>query len=122
MNKESLKNFPIEPLMSNRYIIRVIGVEIPEYLFRSFKIFNNGEDLIFMTDFFETVQYSFNPNDFFNITGIKIEYLSPIGDVVKSLIFNIKEGNFEKEQSYSDDGLQINKLKYTIDKNSLYLI
>jgi len=112
---------PIEPLIENRYIINIVGTYIPQFLFSKYKIYNEGEELIFTTEFYETVNFTFNPKDFFEITGVKIDYLSPIGEVVSSLEFKIKGSNFEKEQSYSNSELQTNKLKFIMDKESIQL-
>lgn len=111
----------VEPLKSNRFIIKCEGVDIPEYLFRGYSLYNEGENLIFKTKFFETVNYSFNPKDFFNITSITIEYLDPIGDVVNSLKFKVSGSNFKRKQSYKNDNLQLNKLRFIIDINSMVL-
>jgi len=114
--------FPaIEPLKENRFIINFIGTNIPSYLFREYKIFNNGDNLIFTTKFFETVNFSFNPIEFFNITGVVIDYLDPIGQVINSLSFTVTGSNFKRKQSYSNDELQLNKLKFIIKKDSLKL-
>jgi hypothetical protein len=112
---------PVEPLKENRFIINVLGANIPCYLFTKYKIFNEGDNLIFTTQFYETVNFSFNPKDFFDITGVKIDYLDPIGNVVNSLFFNVKGSNFERKQSYKNDGLQINKLRFIVDKNTMHL-
>lgn len=112
----------IEPLMSNRFIVKLHGTDIEDYLIRSYEIYNEGEELIFKTKFFETVNYSFNPKEFFNITGVTIEFLSPVGDVVNGLKFNVKGSNYKRKQSYKDNGLQINKLRFIIDKESLNLL
>jgi hypothetical protein len=117
-----LKFEPVEPLIENRYLINIIGAYIPQFLFRKYKIYNEGEELIFSTEFYETVNFSFNPKDFFDITDVKIDYLSPIGDVINSLVFKIKGSNFEKEQSYSGVDLQTNKLKFIIDKETMNLV
>lgn len=112
---------PVEPLKSNRYLIKIVGTEIPSFLFTKYKIYNEGDTLIFTTKFYETVEFSFNPAEFFNITGVVIDYLDPIGNVVNSLSFNVSGSNFERKQSYSDDGLQINSLRFIINKESLTL-
>lgn len=118
----SILNFKtIEPLKENRFLIKLEGVDIPSYLFRKYKIFNEGEELIFTTQFYETVQYSFNPKDFFKITGVSIEYLNPVGEVVNALDFQVKGSNFERNQSYKNDKLQINKLKLIVNKDTINL-
>ena len=47
-----ITNFtPIEPLKSNRFIIKFNDeVKVPEYMFRSFKMYNEGENLIFKSN------------------------------------------------------------------------
>lgn len=120
----TLKKFPklIEPLKSNRWVIKFEGMDIPPYLFRRYKIFNEGGEIIFTTEFFESVQWSYNVKDIFNIQKVVIEYLDPIGDVVNGLTFVPKGINFERKHSYSDDGLMITKLRFIIDVNTLSLL
>jgi len=83
----TLEKFPqfIEPLKSNRWVIKFEGMDISPYLFRKYKIFNEGDEIIFTTEFFESVQWSYNLKDIFNIQKVVIEYLDPIGDVVKNI-------------------------------------
>jgi hypothetical protein len=106
---------PIEPLMANRYAIEVVGTEIPSYLFREFKIFNEGDELIFTTEFYETV------NEFFKITAVKILYLDPIGSVVNELLFETKSMNYEKTASYGSDDLLTNKMRFVIGKTHNFI-
>lgn len=116
----NLTNFkPVEPLKSNRFLIKIEGVDIPEYLFRGYKLFNEGDEMIFTTSFYETVNYSFNPKDFFNIISVNIEYLDPVGSVVNGLKFDVKGSNFKRKQSYAKDDLQINKLRFVVDINTI---
>ena len=110
-----------EPLKENRFIIKIKGADIHSYLFRKYKIFNEGDDLIFTTSFYETVNYCFNPVDFFKIYAVSIEYLDPTGVVVNSLEFDVKGSNFERKQSYRNDKLQINKLRFVVDKKTMNL-
>ena len=112
----------IEPLRENRFLINLIGSEVPQYLFKKYKIFNIGDDLIFTTEFYETVDFCFNPKEFFNITEIKIDYINPIGDVINSLMFNVVGSNFKINQSYKNDNLQTNKLRFVIDKKTMNLL
>jgi hypothetical protein len=114
-------NFPIEPLKENRFLIKIEGTKIHPYLFRKYKLFNDGEEMIFTTEFYETVHFSFNPKDIFDITGVSIEYLDPIGEVVNALEFQVKGVNFEREQSYNNDELQINKFRFIVNKDTMSL-
>lgn len=112
----------VEPLKSNRFVITCEGVDIPEYLFRGYSLYNEGKNLIFKTKFFETVNYSFNPKEFFNVTSVTIEYLDPTGHVVNALKFNVSGSNFKRKQSYKSDDLQLNKLRFIVDINSMVLL
>lgn len=121
MNK-ILEFTPMEPLLSNRWLIKLNGLHIEPFLFRKYKIYNQGDDIIFTTQFFETVQHSYNPKDFFNIEDITIEYLDPVGDVVNGLTFKPKGINFKRKHSYSNNNLMITKLRTIIDAKTLTLI
>lgn len=112
-----------EPLQTHRFLISTIGIEIPSPLFRKYKLYNVGEDLIFTTRFMETVEYVFNPTDFFNITGFKIEYLAPTGDTVRTLVFDVKGSNFKKKNDYADNGkLSGYSMRFIVNSKSLKLI
>ncbi len=111
----------IEPLKSNRWIIKTDGTEIKPFLFRKYKIFNEGEEIVFTTEFFETVIDAYNPKDLLNIFGVTIEYVDPVGDVIHKLKFDVKGLNFEIKQSYGKDKLQITKLRFIVNKDTLRL-
>jgi hypothetical protein len=114
---------PIEPLKSNRFIIKFNDeVKIPEYMFRSFKIYNEGENIIFKTKIFQTVDYSFNPSDLFKITDVTIQYLAPTGVVVNGLKFKPKGSNMKYKNDYVDDNLSIIKFRFVVDIDSLSLL
>ncbi len=120
-----ISEFPkaVEPLMSNRFIIKFNEeVTIPEYLFRNFKIYNEGESLIFRTEMYQTVDYSFNPSDLFKMTSVTIHYLDPVGEVVNGINFNLKGSNLIYKNDYRDDGLSILKFQFVIDVESMKLI
>ena len=110
---------PMEPLMENRWIIRTHPLEISPYLFRKYKIFNEGEQIVLKTKFFETVECIYNPKDLLDITDITIEYLAPTGVLVGGLKMTVKGFNFERKHSYSGDNLMITKLRVVIDKIEL---
>jgi len=106
---------PYEPLFTNRFKISSYGVEIPSYLFRKYKIFNDGEELIFTTEFYENVMFTLNPNDFFEITDFNIDFLDPVGEVISNMSFGVRKCNFSKSGTYSKCELSLIKLRYTID-------
>ena len=76
----------IEPLKNNRFLITFEDVNVPQYFFRNYEMFNEGEEMIFITEFLESVTYTFNPKYFFKINRVKLEYLDPIG--LKSIFAN----------------------------------
>lgn len=114
--------FPIEPLKSNRWIIKFVGLDLPPYLFSKYKMYNEGGMIFFKTQFYETVHHSYNPKNIFNIEQVIIEYLDPIGDVINGLSFKPKGINFKRKHSYSDDDLMITKLTIIIDIDTLKLL
>jgi hypothetical protein len=117
-----VERFPlIEPLKCNRWIIKLDGMDIEPFLFRKYKMYNEGEEIIFLTEYFETVQQSYNPKDLLNIVGVTIEYLDPTGVVIQTLKFDVKGLNFEIKQSYGKDKLQIVKLRFVVNKDTMNL-
>ena len=120
---ELTKFTPIEPLKSNRFTIKFNKeVTVPDYLFRSFKIYNEGEKLIFKTKMYQTVDYSFNPADLFRITSVTIEYLDPIVDVVNGLSFDVQGSNLSFKNDYSDDSLSMIDFQFVINPETMKLI
>ena len=111
---------PFEPLKNNRWIIKFNEeVKIPEYLFRNFKLINEGETFILETKIYETVQYCFNPKDLFKITDVYIEYLDPTGVVVNGMKLPVKGSNLFKNCSYSKDGFMTTNFNFVIDSENI---
>jgi hypothetical protein len=102
----------IEPAKTNRFVIKLKGADIPPYLFRKYKLYNEGDEIIFVTEFMETVNYTFNPVDFFKITDVEIEYLDPTGVKHNSIIFSVQGSNFKKIGDYSDDNMTTIKIRF----------
>lgn len=112
----------VEPLKKNRFLITFENTQIPCYLFRNFNLYNEGDKLIFETSIWETVQFTLNPLDIFNILTIKVEFLDPIGNTVSGMIFNVKATNFEKKCSYETDEIMSVQFKFEIDRTTLKTI
>jgi len=109
-----------EPLKTNRWIIKLKGCDIKEYLFRKYKIFNDADKLMFSTEVYETVQFQINPKDLFNIEDVTIEFLDPVGTVVNGFVFNPKSIQFEQSGDYGSDDLLNYKILMEIDKSTLH--
>jgi hypothetical protein len=113
----------IEPLLSNRFIINFNDeVKVPEYLFRKFHIENVGEDLVFTTEIYQTVQYTFNPSDLVNITEIILKFLGPVGDLVGGLHMLVKGSNLEMCGDYSSDELLVVKFRFVVSQKDVNLL
>ena len=108
--------FITEPLKSNRWIIETSPLKINPYCFRKYNLFNEGEKIILKTEFMETVEHFYNPEDLMNITDITINYLDPVGETVNGLKMSISGVNFEKKHSYKEDELLITKMRFIIEK------
>ena len=114
---------PFEPVLKNRFIINVNNeVNIPEYLFRKFHIENVGEDFIFTTEIYQTVEYTFNPADLTKITSIVLKFLGPFGDLVGGLHMLVKGSNMEIGGDYGDDGLLIVKFRFVVKPEEINLL
>jgi hypothetical protein len=114
---------PFEPLKENRFIINVNEeVYIPEYLFRKFHIENVGEDFIFTTEIYQTVEYTFNPADLTKITSIVLKFLGPVGDLVGGLHMLVKGSNMEIGGDYADDELLIVKFRFVVKPEEINLL
>ena len=115
-----IKFEPIEPLKNNRWIIKFNDeVKVPEYLFKNFKIKNEGEFFVLKTKIYETVEYSFNPKDLFKITDVYVEYLDPIGKVVNGMRLPVKGSNLSKSCDYSKDGIMTTNFRFVIDSEKI---
>lgn len=112
----------IEPLKENRFLITLHESSIPSYLFRNYKLYNEGETMIFETEFMESVMYCFNPKDLFNISSVTLSYLDATGEPINGLYFMVSGSNLMREQSYENDALQITSLRFTIDVDSIKTI
>lgn len=111
-----------EPLKTNRWVIKLEGCDIKEYLFRRYRIFNDGNKLMFSTEIYETVIHQMNPKNLFNIEQVKIEFLDPTGSVVNGLVFNPKTIQFEQSGEYDSDDILNYKILMEIDQNTLHPI
>ena len=112
---------PVEPKKANRFLIKLDGTDIPEYLFRSYHFYNEGDKLFFETKFYETVNYTFNFKDFFNIVGVSLIHLDPIGEEIVTITFDVKTSTFDQKGDYGDDGLLTTEFKFEVDINTIMI-
>ena len=118
-NNLKLTFAPYEPKMENRFVIKFQGIEIPEYLFRKYEIYNDGDNLIFTTEFIESLHYTFNPKDFFNISKIEIKHLDPVGIEISNISFDVIGSNFGQKGDYSEGNLLTNSFRFIISKDTM---
>jgi|688.fasta_scaffold638798_2 hypothetical protein len=109
----------VEPAKTNRFVIKLLGAEIPPYLFRKYKLYNEGDEIIFVTEFFESIEFTFNPVDFFKITDVQIDYLDPTGVKHNSIKFQVKGSNFKKIGDYAEDSLTTIKMRFVADVKTI---
>jgi hypothetical protein len=113
----------IEPLKKNRFIIEFNKeVSVPNYLFRKFHIENVGEDYIFTTEIYQTVEYTFNPSDLTKITEVVLKFLGPVGDLVGGLHMVVSGSNIESGGDYSEDDLLVVKFRFVIKPEGINLL
>jgi hypothetical protein len=108
-----------EPLRSNRFIIKFSGLDIPPYLFKSYKFYNNGDEIIFLTEIYDVAHYFINPQDLFNVIDVIVEHLDPTGEVIQGLKFEVKGMNFVQTASYQDDSILTTKVRLVIKEATL---
>lgn len=109
---DNLKITSIEPKKSNRFIINVVGTDIPHHLFTGYKMYNEENTIIVETQFYETVDWTFNPREYFDIEDLLIQHLDAMGNVLVTLDFKVDKIYYEQSGSYYDDEFLINKLKF----------
>ena len=115
----NIEKFPIEPKKTNRWLIKTVGFEIHPYLFSKYKLYNDGDRLMFETSCYETVNDHIIPTDLFNLSRIELEYLDPTGEIIGGFSFDIKSLNFSSSGDYTDDDLLRYHFTMEIDKKSL---
>jgi hypothetical protein len=120
-NTESKLDYvSFEPSRSNRFFIELDGIDIPAYLFRKYRLFNVGEDLIFITEIFDTVNHTLNPSNLFNVVGATIKHLDPTGVMVNGLKFEVKGVNFIQKGNYSSDDLLTTQLRLVVKEGTMH--
>lgn len=112
----------IEPLKKNRFTVELIGVDVPKYLFSECDIFFTDEKFLFSTSFYEHANYTFNPKFLHDITGVKIHYFGPIGDILNILYFDVKPINYEKRLSYRSNDILVSYLTFLIKEETMALL
>ncbi len=108
-----------EPKPSARWVIKTEGFEISPWLFRNYKLYNEGEKIIMECEILEPLDITFRPVDFMKITDILIDYLDPTGVVISSLIMGVKGINFSTGGDYSSNELKTTHFRFEINAKTL---
>jgi hypothetical protein len=119
MSESQLTMGPLEPKTDSRWVITTKGFEIPKWLFRNYKLYNDGEDIIVECEIIEPLHITFNPADYMKITDILVEYLDPVGIVVSSLLMEIKGLNFVTSGDYESNELKKTKFLFKINPKKI---
>lgn len=114
--KKIIKFEPMEPLKSNRWILRTHPLNIDYHLFNEYKLYYDGNQIVLKTWFMESVDKSYNPQDLLEITDLTIEYLNPEGKTVSGLKMIIDSVNFVRKDSYKKDKIMKTKLKFVVSQ------
>jgi len=101
-----------EPKKTNRFIIECRNIEIPNYCFNKYIIYNISDTIYFETEFWEVVHFSVNPVDLFKITEMTLSHVDPTGTIISSYIFNVKNVSFEQSGDYKEDTILKYRLKF----------
>jgi len=110
----------IEPKVSCRFILEAEGLNIPEWCYRKYKLYNDGDKLIFTTEILETIQTIINPKDLFNITSFCVKTLDPKGHIIHKLSFDISDINFHQKNEYKKSKISKFKIKGTVKLDSIF--
>lgn len=112
----AITNF--EPSRTNRFILYVLGVDIPIYLIRRYELNSeNGRIFTLKFNFIETVNFMFDPYSVNDITGFRIEFLDPTGVVANTIELNaVNCIGYQRSGDYSNDDLLNNTLTFIVVK------
>ena len=106
----------IEILRSNRFIITVNGIDIPENQFTGYNLVFRDTVFKLTVSFYDTVEHWFNPTDMNSIESFSIQYLDPVGIVISTLnIMVVEPLTFERHGSYSDLDILKNFLSFKVN-------
>ena len=110
-----------EPKMKFRFNIRFHGLDVPSFLFRNYKMYNDEEKLVFETSFYETVEHSFNPLSFYKVYDVEIDFLDGVGKKISGWKFAVNGISFETSGDYSSDDLMTYSFKFEVDKKTFII-
>lgn len=114
-----LKQFEqFEPIRDGRFILKVIGYDIPKWLVRSYRFYNDGNKLMMDLKVIEAQIFVIDPTKLFDIEAIQLTFLDATGMEYMKHTFAIKGMNFEHICDYSINDLSTYQFVFEIDKTS----
>jgi hypothetical protein len=114
-----LKKFePFEPVRDGRFILKMIGYEISEWLVRSYRFYNDGDKLMIDVKIIEAVIFIIEPTKLFDIEGIQLTFLDPTGVAYMQHTFSIKGMNFEHISDYGVNDISNYNFVFEVDRDS----
>lgn len=114
-----LKQFePFEPSRDGRFILKFVGYNIPEWLVRSYRFYNDGDKLMMDVKIIEAQIFVIDPTKLFDIEAIHLTFLDAVGMEYMKHTFAINGMNFEHICDYSINDLSTYQFVFEIDKAS----
>lgn len=104
----------LEPKFCHRFLIEIPNSNVDSWAFQNFKIYTEGEDLLFETNLIDFIPSKINPVELLKTKKVIISFLDPTGEVVNKYSFNIKGVFYELNGDYGKDELLTHKLKMQI--------
>lgn len=112
-----------EPITLNRFLIKFNkGVEVPQHVFKKFKLYNTNDEFSIKLETYNTTEYVFPMHEISKIHEITIEFLNPLGEILNGYVLPVLGTNVKLNCSYSENGLMITKFKFIIDPEKARLL
>jgi hypothetical protein len=112
-----------EPKRTHLFTIEFPGLNISPYFFQDYKLYTEGEDFVFETNIFDSIQEEVNPAKFLKIKNVVINHLDPTGkNNIGGYVFKTEGIYYESSNSYAENEFLIHKLKLKIAEDTFKMI
>lgn len=111
-----------EPNSCARFILKFKGYNIPEWLVRSYRFYNDGDKLMMDVKIIEAIIFVINPTKLFDIDGMELSFLDATGYEYQKHVFGIKGMNFEHISDYGELKISTYNFVFEIDQPSFNVV